>query len=385
MVEKLKYYPLHWMDGMKINKSHFTAIQNFVSDAVRDVVGAQISPVNYGLLPINNSIEIKLTSDQHKQLKVTVEQCHGITPNGSRIEISAEEQAVFQSSFLTEATYMMKEDENVKLMVCLSVHLFNRIPFGEPDPDENPPRYPFTRPEYILQLIPENELKGPLGLGGSNLTVARISVSAGECEIDPMYIPACQCTMSHNTLKKFYVETERFFNQMELLASQIRQKIRFKKQNNLLSLIVDDMADKVVCYLGMEMNRYRWTALYQPPIYMFSSVIALGRILKNCIEVYTGSGKEELINYVTEWCNIGQGDFEFAFSDILNEEYDHQQIGKTAEKVGRFMKTAEEIFNVLSQLDYIGKKRDGSIFISERPGDKDAIIHSKRNQSFLAD
>ncbi|MEF9478740.1 hypothetical protein OWR28_14440 [Chryseobacterium sp. 1B4] len=386
MVEKLNYYPLHWMDGMKINKNHFTDIQNFVIDAVRDVAGGGISPLNYGLLPVSNSIQIKLTADQHLQLKLTVEQCHGITPNGSRIDIGICEEEIFESSLLfPEATYMMKEDETINLMACLSVHLFNRIPFGEPDPDENPPRYPYTRPEYILQLVPENELKGPIGIGASHLTVARIIINSGECAIDPTYIPACQSAASHQKLKSFCHETERFYNKVEFFASQIRQKIRTKKQNNLLALIVDDMADKVIDYLGTEINRYRWAAAYSPPVYMLSSVISLGRILKNCIEIYTGSGKEELLNYLTEWCNISQGDFESVFSEILNADYHHHQIGLTVELVGRFMKTIEEMFSILSQLDYIGKKRDGSIFISESPGDKDAILHSKRSQSFLAD
>jgi hypothetical protein len=118
---------------------------------------------------------------------------------------------------------------------------------------------------------------------------------------------------------------------------------------------------------------------------MLSSVIALGRIIKNCIETYTGSGKEELLNYLTEWCNISQGDFESIFSEVLNAEYNHNQIGSAILKIDRFIKTVEEMFSILNQLDYIGKKRDGSIFISENPGNRDAIVHSKRSQSFLAD
>ncbi|MBT2623743.1 hypothetical protein [Chryseobacterium sp. ISL-6] len=386
MIEKLKYYPVHWMDGMKINKNHFTDVQNFVSDSVRDSIGSTTSPINYGLLPVSDSIKIRLTVDQHRQLKIIIEKCHGVTPNGSRIDIDIPDEGFSEQSFLyPEASYMIKEDENVNLMVCLSVNIFKRIPFGEPDQEENPPRYPYTRPEYLLQLIPERELKDPLGFGAGHLVVARILVNAGKCEIDTHYIPASQSVYSHKSLKEFYVEIDHFYGQIELYASHIKQKIRSKKQNNLLSLIVDDMADKTLSYLGMEINRYRWTAPYSPPIYILSSVSAFARVLKNCIETYTGSGKEELLNYLTEWCNISQGDFESVFSEILNADYNHNQINQIIVKAKQFITTAEEMFSILYQLDYIGKKRDGSIFISESPGDKDAAIHIKRSQSFLAD
>ena len=54
-------------------------------------------------------------------------------------------------------------------------------------------------------------------------------------------------------------------------------------------------------------------------------------------------------------------------------------------KVKKFMKTLEDLYAVLSRLDYIGKKRDGSIFVSENTDDRDSVIHAKRSRTFLAD
>lgn len=386
MIEKLKYYPVNWIDGMKINKGHFTDIQNFVSDSVRDSTGIHISPITYGLLPASDAIKINMSIDQHKLLKVVLEKCQAITPNGSRIDIVSYDTGFSEwAPVNSEVGYAIKDDEEVNLLVCISVNHFSRIPFGEPDPDENPPRYPYTQPKYSLDLVQEGELRDGLGFGTGSLTVGRIKVSGGECFMDHDYIPPCISVSSHPKLKKLYAEIDRFYSQVELFASQIKQKIRVKKQNNLLSLMVDDMAEKAIFYLGSEINRYRWSVAYAPPLSMFSSVIGLGRILKNCIETYTGCGKEELLNYITEWCNISQGDFESTFFEILNAEYHHHQISSVVLKIDRFTKMIEEMFSILNQLDYIGKKRDGSIFISENPGDRDALIHSKRSQSFLAD
>lgn len=386
MIENLKYLPIYWMDGMKINKNHFTDLQNFIIDSVRDSIGIHTSSINYGLLPVNDSLKIKLIIDQHKTLKVIIEECQAITPNGSRIDISYQNRGEVELPFSHfKAAYEIKDDENTNLMVCLSVSLFNRVPFGESDPDENPPRYPYTRSGYVLQLIAENEFNNTLGMGAGCLTLAKILINDGEATIDKNYIPPCVNVNSHKKLINLHNEIDRFYRQIELYASQIRQKIRVKKQNNLLSLMVDDIANQMISYLGTEISHFRLLGLYASPIHMFSSVITLARVFKNCLDVYTGSGKEELLNYLMEWYNISQGDFELIFSEVLNVNYNHNQIDQITSEVDRFIRTVEEVFSILNQLDYIGKKRDGSVFVCEIPNDKETIAHPKRSQSFLAD
>lgn len=176
MIEKLSHFPVNWIDGMSINKTHFTAVQNFVSDSVRDAVGVHTSMIGYGLLPVQNSIKINLIIDNHKLLRIKVEECHAVTPNGSRIEIGGEltENLSLSIPYL-EAVKELKENQEAVLLACISVNPFKRTPYGEPDPEENPPRYPYTLPEYSLNLIPEDELKNTIGFGG-NYQIGRAHV-----------------------------------------------------------------------------------------------------------------------------------------------------------------------------------------------------------------
>lgn len=386
MIEKLTHFPVNWIDGMKINKTHFIDVQNFVCDSVRDAVGAHTSMINYGLLPVKDSIKIHLVIDNHKLLRIKVEECHAITPNGSRIEIGG---GLYESLALSipypEAVRELKENENAVLMACISVNPFKRMPYGEPDPEENPPRYPYTHPEYSLNLIPEDELKNTIGLGSSYLTIGKILVNAGESKIDDNYIPPSVSISSHPKLQDLYTEIDRFYGQIELYSTQISQKIYAKKQSNRLAVMMELMSDKALNYLGIEINRFRWMTPHTVPAEMLLSVVALARILKNFIDARSGAGKEELLNYFAEWCNVRQGDFEIIFSDIINLDYSHNHIDSAVVKITRFMKTLEELFSILSRLDYIGKKRDGSIFVSENTGERDAVIHAKRSRTFLAD
>ena len=34
----LTHYPVNWIDGMKLSSSHFIAVQDFVTDSVRDAI-----------------------------------------------------------------------------------------------------------------------------------------------------------------------------------------------------------------------------------------------------------------------------------------------------------------------------------------------------------
>jgi predicted component of type VI protein secretion system len=384
MIEKLNHFPVNWIDGMKINKSHFLDVQNFVSDSIRDSVGIHTSMMNYGLLPVAEPIKMSLIIDNHKLLRIKVEECHAITPNGSRIDIGTSESLSLSIPY-PEAVRELKENENAVLLACISVNHFKRTPYGEPDPEENPPRYPFTHPEYSLNLIPEDELKNTIGFGANYLTIGKILVNAGESKIDDNYIPPSISVSSHQKLKDLYTEIDRFYGQIELYAVQIAQKIHAKKQSNDLAVMMEMMSDKTLNYLGMEINRLRWLSPHTPPANMLLSVVALARVLKNFIDARSGAGKEELLNYFAEWCNVSQGDFEVIFSETINTDYNHNQMDKVIGKITRFMKTLEDLFSILSRLDYIGKKRDGSIFVSENTDEREAVIHAKRSRTFLAD
>ncbi|WP_336689675.1 MULTISPECIES: hypothetical protein [unclassified Chryseobacterium] len=384
MIEKLNHFPVNWIDGMKINKNHFLEVQNFVSDSVRDSVGIHTSMINYGLLPVAEPIKMNLIIDNHKLLRIKVEECHAITPNGSRIDIGTSESLSLSIPY-PETVRELKENESAVLLACISVNHFKRTPYGEPDPEENPPRYPYTHPEYSLNLIPEDELKSTIGFGANYLTIGKILVNAGESKIDDHYIPPSTSVSSHQKLQELYTEIDRFYGQIELYSVQIAQKIHSKKQSTDLALMMEKMSDKTLNYLGTEINRLRWMSPHTPPANMLLSVVALARVLKNFIDARSGAGKEELLNYFAEWCNVSQGDFEVIFSETINTDYNHNQMDIVIAKITRFMKTLEDLFSILSRLDYIGKKRDGSIFVSENTDDKEAVIHAKRSRTFLAD
>lgn len=384
MLEKLNYFPVNWVDGMKINKSHFIAMQDNFVDITRDAIGSHVTPISYGLLPVQStmeSVKISLVIDNHKLLRVKIEECHAITPNGARIEISPMNNSIDMQMPYPEAVYNLEPGQEVTLLANIVVNPFEKAPFGELDPEENPPRYPYLVPTYRLHLVQEGQLSQQSSYAGYQLTVGKIIINKEETTLQPGYIPPCTVTNSHKGLVDMHTRIDKFMGQLELYTVQIAQKINRRKQTNELAVMVLKLSDLIATYLGNEINSLRWFGLYTSPAFMFDKIVRLARIVKNFVDAKSGAGKEELLNYLAEWCGLSQGDFEVLFTDLVNVGYNHAQIDKTLKQVDVFMRTLDQLFSALNRLDFIGKRNDTGIFVTERP-ENDPIEHTKRSRFF---
>ena len=45
----LTHYPVNWIDGMKLSSRHFTAVQDFVTDSVRDAIALRTTDLQLWL------------------------------------------------------------------------------------------------------------------------------------------------------------------------------------------------------------------------------------------------------------------------------------------------------------------------------------------------
>ena len=71
----LTHYPINWIDKMKLSSSHFTAVQDFVTDSLRDAIALQITDLNYGLQPVaGDSVKMQVLMDPYNQLQFFIKQ-----------------------------------------------------------------------------------------------------------------------------------------------------------------------------------------------------------------------------------------------------------------------------------------------------------------------
>lgn len=370
MLKLIKHYPVNWVDGMKLNRDHLIKSEQAFLDAVRDATNVWVNTNNFGLLPslpgLSRSLDYTIDIDRTGLLRVKLKTCRAVTLSGARIEIVNIDGQKLHASIGELTTEFNFQNHNAKLLyVVVSVNPFERAAFGEPDSSEQPPRYPFTIPQYSLDVIPQDQFAE---VGPFHVPIATLQVQAGVANVVEGYIPPVNRVSSHTELMRLYEEMDVFYSSMETHVGNIINKIYAKKQTNSLAKTAEYICERMIAYLGQYIVTFRWTESDLPPVHMFSGIASFARIIKNALEVLSSAGREEFLNYLTDWdeFNLQQGEIEAILNDMVLMQYNHLDIAASVAKTRKLTSTLLQLFFKLSKLDYIGKKEDPGIIVAQR-------------------
>jgi hypothetical protein len=385
------YLHVNWVDGMKINKSHFIAQDNAQQYQLAQNTSCLLNELNYGLLPVlqgGMGLKLFLSTDNQKRLQVRVQQCRAITAGGYYVEFN-EDTALHGNNLQTAAVSVpvtLKElkSKSADFYIVLTVNPYSRVPYGDASGTELPPRIPYTLPLLSVDLIPVDQVTKNV-IGPMQLPLGKITVEDQRVMLEEDYIPPCTSVSSHPELLEIQAGLEQFYSKMELYSLQIIQKILQKKQSNDMAVIVQKICENISFFTASQLAALKATGVIQPPVYMVSHASSLARIIKNTLDFYLGSGKEELVNYMAEWCSINQGELETAIVNLSGYQYDHLDINSAIEHVSQFTKVVSRLFYQLSRLEYIGKKKDAGIFVKEEVVNRAQEAPVQKRRSFLAD
>ena len=374
MRDQLKHFPVNWIDGMKINKQHFIAQHDAWQDALNDVASLAVSPIRFGVLPPSaeseDTFNVRISLDNQDVLRVAILSCQAVTPGGIKINLpSLSVSGNGETDGIPAVSYQFSDGRfDNTWWVVLIIHPFEKQPAGSPDLSENPPRFPYVVPSYSIQVISDNQLSQYAGHPYA-LIVGKILASGNDIRVDQDYIPPSYSISASPDLVSLYTELDQFFASLEVRCSQIVQKILKKNQQNDISELVMFLCDRMMLFLGQTITTMRWTMIHESPAALFAAITSLARVMKNTIDLRIGSGKEEMMNYLCEWCELKQGELEAMLGNLANIRYDHNDINKNIQKVTVFVKITAKLFETLSKLDFIGKRKDTGIFVKEeQPG-----------------
>ncbi|GAA0873407.1 hypothetical protein GCM10009117_25540 [Gangjinia marincola] len=377
-------FKVNWIDGMKINKGHFVETENALIQFAQTAGARDINVLNYGLLAqadASDAVEMILSMDGQDTVNVTLNKCRAITPGGYIIDITPDIAShLNQLGSVLESNYKRKEEDD-ECYIILGVNPYERVPFGEADPQEEPPRHPHVLPGYQLHIVSKAEINNE-EFGKYHLTIGKILFEENGVQLAADFIPPCCSIQSHQDLKYTFAEIHTFFNAMEKYSMGIIQKIHQKKQANDLARMVMTISENTLQHLGGMIPAFRTHDRHQPPVVMVTRLMSLARVIKNSIDVYVGTGKEELLNYLSDWCDLNQGAFENVMVEMIEVDYQHTDINKTLYHISDFTKLMLSLFKKLHELDYIGKKSDSNIFVKEEILAKQDV---KNRRSFLLD
>ncbi|WP_282057116.1 type VI secretion system baseplate subunit TssK [Maribacter luteus] len=380
MIEDIKNFKINWVDGMKISKEHFQSLQNFAENSIKDAFVVRKGRYGHGLLASHliGKNEYAINLDIHKSLKVSITKLRAITTNGNRIEITENTPAVKEEIVVAE----LADKDLEEGYVLINLDTANPVPFGEQEPNEIPPRLPYLTNGHFFTFISAGDLI-KTGLTANQLPIAKIQKESKGLSVAPDYIPPCLTLGAHESLVHFYNEAETFLKMTERNAILIVQKIMSKQSDNPIADAMQLVVDKAYVYLAQHITKVKWEEHDMHPKELLEILVSFARIFKGSVDISSPENKEQLFNYFGEWTDLKGGDYEKLFTDVINLQYNHNDIDQNLSVIKSFMQTIDRLFTVLTQIDYIGKRRDMGIFVNEN------IVEDKsgksKGTSFLAE
>lgn len=368
---------------MKIRKQHFIDSENALLDQIRDVRALDMNEYNYGLIAVpgyDAPLSCWFNTDNQQEWNVKINYCKAITPAGARIEINNEiVRLLSDDRIFIELNYQPEDmtPEEVYYIV-VGVQLFDRQAVGKPLLDEIPPRLPYCIPSYYLTIVP---LSGLNAISGYQVPVARIEFNNSIPAISQDYIPPCKTVKAHPRLFALFEYLLAILSQSELYLVGIIQKIHFKQQYHELGESILQLAAQLIQYLNVNLGRFKCLLPDRPPIYMLESIAGMARTFKNAIDQRAYTAREELVTYLAEWGRVGAKEMEASINQCANLYYQHTDIQSSAIPATRFADFLNKLLQNLYQLDFIGRKQEGNIFVKEETHDDAQYLNKHRIRS----
>lgn len=379
MAEKRKHFFVNWIDGMKINKDHFIQTENAMIYQQHLCIRSMVNPYNFGILPGNEEdpgLDISFEISTHNKINVKVNRCMAITAGGFLIDLDLSYPELFGFDISIKDSDLKEVDsKSGSFYIVLKINPYGRMPVGQAEPNEYPPRHPFVVPEYDVSVIPVGQMN-KIGFGDYHLVIGKILVKDNVPELDKTYIPPCSRVSSDERLLEINDKLVNFFSKLERDIMVIINKIHAKQQKSPLASSVLLFADKIAAFQGLHITKQRLFLKHLSPVTLFEAISQFARLLRNTFNTQSAESREEMITYFSDWCNLKEGELEKIMADTVQYNYDHFEIASVMSNMMRFIDTMSVLFETLSHLEYIGKRRDTQIYIKEE---------EKTKRSFLAE
>ena len=377
---------VNWTDSMDLHAKLFTQSENYFLSAIAENAKLGLTNNNYGLLPsktdhgLYNGIRVNEHVTGH--IEVQLYGCRAVTSSGYRIDFNADE---FGSPLIKR--YSPAEDKNLRNRdvrhwdVILSVNPFERVPAGEPDPEEAPPRHPDCENSYNLYIMPAGDID-TMEFGKNYLTIGRLRKDGERYVVDTNYIPPSASMSGHPELVDYFNTFNSHFVSIEKSAKVIINKIHDRSNKSDLAYDIQSMCHEVLRYISQIYFDLRNGARYAAPVETINYISSLAHTCYIGLVLMDNRRKEELLKYFYEWTDIAPGTFEELVANTLDMIYKHDDLRSIMVQSEHFLHNFTTLWERMSKLEYIGQHKE-SIVVSERVQEKENTGKTTQSWSII--
>ncbi|MBO0936699.1 hypothetical protein J2I47_09100 [Fibrella sp. HMF5335] len=358
MLPPITHWPVNWADGMKITRDHLLATDDATRELARDTAGSLLSGLDYGLLPAAAGQEspLRITCDGQS---VVVSVCRAITPGGARIELSTDPADALHLPLSPVREAWSKLGQTVGYVI-VEANPFNPQPHGQPDPVEEPLRYPFVWPELRLNAVPTGSLHTSLA-AAYHLPVGKLLLANGVFSLDKEYLPPCRMVGVLADYRNYYHSLREHLSGLINYATIVLVRVRTNArsgQPNALATSIGYVAEACLYSLGDQLDAFQLRGLHESPVGLVAVGKRLARTLQIAIQSTPDREREAMFNYIKNWTPITPVQWETAIQEMLDTPYEHADCHPVLASFFRLDECLIKLFTKLSDLNYLEKSKD---------------------------
>lgn len=344
MFPEIKFFPVNWIDGMKVSGQHFLNTEKAVDDWMRDIRAMGIHDHNYGVLPIDSyytshdypTFEVDPLQDP---VKIYLTDCRAITVSGIRIEITKDLTRLLQIEDFERPCAVIDSTRDGDYSIFVSVDMKKRQQVGD-YVLQGPPRRAYTMPTYKLQI---ESIKESLEVFPNQVKIGEISIHNRQLRIRRDYIPPCTSIKSNHNLEKYYKDFVPILKKIKKSNIKTISNARKKSANNAIAADAKYLSERVLQYLVQTTSNIEWLIPTQAPIHLVAYFMNLAAVMDTGLQ--TIGYKKELLNKVP---GEGGQKIEQTTKNLLDTIPNHNDIHPTFKQIDVFLKRMEYFWKELS-------------------------------------
>src|SRR5690606_14061002 len=124
------------------SKDNFIALQNAQIALSSDIASMMASPLKYGIIEANDNFNVQIAVDNQNTVRASVMGCIAITSGG--VFINIDKNIAQEETDGAPSVVFPLADTNGEAIywLVITANPFIPVPFGTPDVNEEPPRFP---------------------------------------------------------------------------------------------------------------------------------------------------------------------------------------------------------------------------------------------------
>ncbi|MEM0940693.1 MAG: hypothetical protein AAGI25_13020 [Bacteroidota bacterium] len=366
-MEQPQFLPNNWTDGVKINKNHFFDSYFNTIENISHAALYHLTSDNYGLLePFDtekSNLDIDKVIHTKERVSLRLKACHAVTSYGFKIAFSS---ANYGENYPTATLESSNFDKNSDLTFCLLVVInpYNMVPVGTPDPEAIPLHHPHSQPKIRLEFVPQAQFNTDY-LKSHYLMAGLIKWKSGSFVMDESYIPPVSRIRYHEKIHAFYEDIRKKWVELHSNCLTINKKILSKSASNKLAENTNILCNTVLSFISNTHFEFRQKGHEFPPIYLAEKISILSSHIITTLSCLPEAERESILQYFFEWTDVQPAHFEATLWDVMNLKYNHLEIAKTISQLQTAMGIISALFNKMSDLEYIGQRKDNIIISQE--------------------